>query len=52
MYEGEDAIGGKVWDSDGPCVDDAEPGDLLLLIEGSFGLRGFSLGADLVLGVS
>ena len=52
MYAGEGVIGGKVCGSDGPWVNTADPADLLLLMEGSFGRLGFSFGADIALGVS
>ena len=52
VYEGEGVMGGNVWGSVGAWVKVAEPADLLLLMEGSFGRRGFSFGADIALGVS
>lgn len=52
VYEGEGVIGGNVWGSVGFWVKTADPADLLLLMEGSFGRRGFSFGADIALGVS
>jgi len=45
-------MGGSVWGSVGAWLRVEEPADLLLLMEGSFGRRGFSFGADIALGVS